>query len=90
MQENHIIAEVAGIHNGEKEYILSLIKELHGNTDGIKFQPYNYDTISLPEYEHRDLLKKVTGNINYEDWIEILQYANKLNLKIWIDIHDIF
>lgn len=88
--QNHIIAELAGIHNGEKNYILSLIKDLQGNTDGIKFQPYNYDTISLPEYEHRDLLKKVTGNIKFEDWNEILQYANKLDLKIWIDIHDIF
>jgi hypothetical protein len=28
--QNHIIAELAGIHNGEKDYILSLIKDLEG------------------------------------------------------------
>lgn len=90
MNNLEVISEVAGIHNGDKKYIFSIIKEIHGYSDGIKFQPYNYDTIALPEYNHRDLLKKVTADINVNDWSEIIKYAHNLDLKVWIDIHDLF
>lgn len=88
----YIIAEVAGIHNGNKEYIIELIEKLKENTDAIKFQPYSYKTICRDEknYEYYNLLKNVTQNFSLNDWTDIINLAASYKIDVWIDIHDLF
>lgn len=81
------IIEIANVHGGSKDYLLSLIDEFSNfnNGFGIKFQPFKFDEIALDDFEWYSVYKKLYFNLN--DWKEIINKAS-LTKDIWIDVFD--
>jgi N,N'-diacetyllegionaminate synthase len=84
MANIEIIAEVACIHEGEKEYIYELIREFKKNgATAIKFQCFDPNEVvshSHPDYEY---LKKIS--FSKKEWLEIFSFCNKNKIKVYID-----
>jgi len=81
------IIEVANVHGGSKEYLLSLIDEFSSfkNGFGIKFQPFKFDEIALDDFEWYSVYKKLYFDL--KEWKEIINKAS-LTKDIWIDVFD--
>lgn len=81
------IIEIANVHGGSKEYLLSLLDEFSNFNDGfgIKFQPFKFDEIALDDFEWYPVYKKLYFDSN--DWKEIIDKAS-LTKDIWIDVFD--
>lgn len=84
MAKIEIIAEVACIHEGEKEYIYELIREFKKNgATAIKFQCFDPNEVvshSHPDYEY---LKKIS--FSKKEWIKIFSFCFKNKMKVYID-----
>ena len=84
MTNIEIIAEVACIHEGEKEYIYELIREFKKKgATAIKFQCFEPNEVvshSHPDYEY---LKKIS--FSEKEWLEIFSFCNKNKIKVYID-----
>lgn len=83
------ILEVANTHGGNFEYMISLIdefKEFDQNT-GIKFQPFKYNEIALPDFSWYHVYKELF--FSSEQWAKIISKASK-HKDIWIDVFDIY
>lgn len=83
----YTILEVANTHNGNTNYIHSLIDEFSEfKVDhGIKFQPFKYDEIADSDYEHYELYKSLF--IDSKSWQEIILISSK-SKDVWLDIFD--
>lgn len=80
------ILEMANTHGGNLDYILSTLKEFEDFKDyDIKFQPFKYDYIALPDYDYYDVYKSLYFNNN--TWNHIFKETYK-SKNIWIDIFD--
>ena len=83
------IIEVANTHGGNKDYLISLIKEFskfEGNF-GIKFQPLHPDQIALPDYTWHSVYKELF--FEQKNWREIIEEACKTK-DIWFDLFDLY
>jgi N,N'-diacetyllegionaminate synthase len=81
------ILEVANVHSGNVQYILDLIDEFSEFSPdyGMKFQPFRYDMIALPDYEWYNVYKELF--ISPDDWQKI--FLSAVNTKdVWIDVFD--
>lgn len=85
------ILEVANCHGGNKNYILDLINEFSTlnkkDLFGIKFQPFKYDEIAIPNYEWYPTYEKLF--FTKDEWKIIIGEAFKTK-DIWLDIFDIY
>ena len=81
------IIEIANVHGGSKEYLLSLLDEFSSFNSGfgIKFQPFKFDEIALYDFEWYSVYKKLFFDLN--EWKEIINKAS-LTKDIWIDVFD--
>lgn len=81
------IIEVANVHGGSKEYLLSLLDEFSSfnNGFGIKFQPFKFDEIALDDFEWYPVYKKLYFDL--KEWKEIINKA-LITKDIWIDVFD--
>ena len=54
------IAEIANVHAGNYTYFEKLASELSGivEVNGIKFQPFKYDEIAMPDFSWFEVYKK--------------------------------
>ena len=84
MKKIEIIAEVACIHEGEKEYIYSLVSDFKtAGATAIKFQCFDPDEVvgkTHPDYEY---LKKISLSIS--EWSEIILHCTSENLNVYLD-----
>lgn len=83
----YTIIEVANTHGGSIKYLNSLIdefKEFKENT-GIKFQPFKYNEIALPDYEWYNVYQRLF--FNEKEWYKIINKANK-SKDVWLDLFD--
>jgi spore coat polysaccharide biosynthesis protein SpsF (cytidylyltransferase family)/sialic acid synthase SpsE len=83
----YILAEVANIHSGSYEYLTDLVKEVSAlqGVDGIKFQPFRFDTIALPDYTWYPVYEKLY--FTPEQWREVIALASQ-KLEVWVDTFD--
>ena len=91
MKLPHLILEVANVHGGNEKAILELIRvtSKHKYKDiGIKFQPFKYDLIALPDYSHYAIYKEL---FFVEDvWKEIVSFAFEKIGTVWLDLFDLY
>lgn len=82
------IIEIANSYGGDLDYLRELIDEFEDFEGfGMKFQPFKYDEISLPDYEWYDSYKE--RFVPLEEWNSIIDQAAKTK-EVWIDIFDSF
>jgi spore coat polysaccharide biosynthesis protein SpsF (cytidylyltransferase family)/sialic acid synthase SpsE len=87
MNAAYNILEIANVHAGDYDYMMSLLdeyKEFSGKF-GIKFQPFKYDKIALPDFSWYEVYKQLY--FNNEQWKEIISKAAETK-DIWIDTFD--
>jgi len=83
------ILEIANTHGGDLAYVKATVEEFAGFTTrtGIKFQPFKYDEIAVPEFYDYETYRKFY--FNPEQWGEILALAATTK-EIWIDVFDTY
>jgi len=83
----HNIIEIANVHDGSFDYLLSLIKDFEEYQDnfGIKFQPFKYDQIALPDFAWYPVYQELF--FTAEQWKQAISEAAKTK-KVWIDCFD--
>ena len=90
MKAPHFILEIANVHGGSSTEVHKIIKKfsnLKYNNLGIKFQPFKYDLISLPDFEWYETYKELF--INEDEWSGIISLANKNYKAVWLDLFEI-
>ena len=87
----HMILETANVHGGNKESLLELIR-VSGKYDyenmGIKFQPFKYGLIALPDYSHYGIYKELFFDEDF--WKEVVSYAFDKIGAVWLDLFDVY
>jgi len=81
------IIEVANTHNGNIDYMFSLLDEFKSLTEdiGVKFQAFKYDEIATKDYDWFETYK--TFYFNPDEWKKIIDKANETK-DVWLDIFD--
>ena len=81
------IIEVANTHNGNIDYIYSLLDEFKSlNRDiGVKFQAFKYDEIATNDHDWFETYK--TFYFNPDEWKKIINKADETK-DVWLDIFD--
>ncbi len=87
MKEVYNILEVANTHEGNQSNMEKIIDEFSdfNNNFGIKFQPFHYDRIALPDFRAYELYKSL--------YFSSVQWKNYINESaktkdVWLDIFD--
>lgn len=85
----YTIIEVANTHGGDIKYLNSLIDEFSffNNDTGIKFQPFKYDKIALPDYEWYPVYERLF--FNESEWRDVISKANETK-DVWLDLFDLY
>jgi len=83
------ILEIANVHAGDINYVHKLLDEYAAFNPGfgIKFQPFKYDQIALPDYAWYEVYKELY--FSPEQWKEIIKKAAATK-DIWIDTFDAY
>ena len=87
----HFILELANFHGGNPDKIIELINKfskLNYNNLGIKFQPFKFDKIALPDYSEYDIYKGLF--IPEDKWENLIELAYSKIGKVWLDIFDLY
>jgi N,N'-diacetyllegionaminate synthase len=81
------ILEIANVHAGDINYVHKLLDEYaeFSSGFGIKFQPFKFDKIALPDYAWYEVYKELY--FSPEQWKEIIKRA-AVTKDIWIDTFD--
>lgn len=84
---NYNILEVANVSAGNEAYMNALIDEFAEFKEGfgIKFQPFWYDYIALPDYSYYQIYKELC--FSKEQWKNIITRAASTK-DVWIDCSD--
>ena len=87
MAKAYNIIEIANVHGGDINYLKSLIAEFTNidGANGIKFQPFKYDEIALPDFPWYDVYVKLF--FKEDQWKEIIKETAK-SFDVWIDTFD--
>ena len=82
-----IIAEIASAHGGDIKNLKKLISSANNTgADFIKLQIYQFDQLVADENSKFQDLKKI--EIKPKDWINVLDYAAKINANIIAEVFD--
>lgn len=82
-----VIAEIANAHQGDTSTLYSLIKAAAcSGADGVKFQWFKYDHLATEDYFFYKSYQEMF--IPENEWQDILSFAKKLGVEVWIDIFD--
>jgi N,N'-diacetyllegionaminate synthase len=81
------ILEIANVHDGNFDYLMSLLDdyEIYKKGFGIKFQPFKYDRIALPDFSWYEVYKKLY--FTPEQWEQAITKASR-SKEVWIDCFD--
>ncbi len=81
------IIEIANVHGGNIDYMHKLLEEYasFNSNFGIKFQPFKYDTLALPDYSWYEVYKELY--FSPTQWKDIFTKAAKTK-DVWIDTID--
>jgi len=83
----YFIAEVANVHGGDFSYLEELVEKISAvdGVNGIKFQPFKYDCIALPDFKWYPVYVELF--FDKAQWKKIIDKAAQ-KLDIWIDTFD--
>lgn len=84
-----IICEIANAHEGSIESMYSLLRASdESDADWVKVQIYHFESLVAKE---NNTLTRVLENIEFSanEWLDILDYANKLKPKLMVEVFDI-
>lgn len=83
----YFIAEVANVHGGDFSYLEELVEKVSAvdGVNGIKFQPFKYDCIALPDFKWYPVYVELF--FDKPEWKKIIEKASQ-KLDIWIDTFD--
>ena len=87
----YLIYEIANTHAGNIAYAEELIYSLSHiayKKSGVKFQPFYYDSIALPDCEGYPVYKKLYFDIN--QWSSLIRLASTTIGDVWLDIFDTY
>jgi sialic acid synthase SpsE len=80
-----IVAELAQGYEGDYQLSKRLIQAAaQSNADIIKFQMVYADELGTPDYQYYNFFKQLEFGI--EQWIELKNYADSLNMKLAMDV----
>lgn len=87
MMKPYNILEIANVHAGNEDYMLALLDEFSDveASHGIKFQPFKFDKIALPDFSWYEVYKELY--FTPEQWDRIITKASK-KWHVWIDTFD--
>ncbi|HET6225880.1 MAG TPA: N-acetylneuraminate synthase family protein [Bacteroidia bacterium] len=87
MKDLYNILEVANVHAGSEVYVMNLLDEFAEFREnfGIKFQPFKYDSIALPDFSWYEVYKELY--FSPEQWKKIIAKAHTTK-DVWIDFID--
>lgn len=87
MQNIYNVLEVANVHSGNPAFMEKIIHEFSNlkGSFGIKFQPFHYDRIALPDFRAYDIYKSLY--FSPEQWTQFIEEAGKTK-DVWLDIFD--
>ncbi len=86
-----LIAELANFHGGSIECvwkILDVLKQFPYEPKAVKFQPFKYDQIAMPDYEWYPVYEKLF--IGPDRWAEIIKRAKNQVGNVWLDLFDLY
>lgn len=96
MKHVEIIAEIGCNHNGDKNLARKMVKlAKECGVDGVKFQTFNSSLLISKYADKAEYQKKTTGEdenqlemtrkleLSHEDYLELKEYAESLNLKVF-------
>lgn len=87
MNKVTIIAEIANAHQGNSDILRALVRSAaDSGADGVKFQWFKYDYLATPDHPLYSSYK--TLFIDEQQWLQTLELADNLALKVWVDIFD--
>lgn len=90
-KEPVLIAELANFHGGDVKFIFKLLEELKKISyphKAVKFQPFRYDQIALPDFEWYPVYEKLF--IGEEEWGQIIAKAEEEVGSVWLDLFDLY
>ena len=81
------IIEIANVHGGNIEYMHKLLDEYAEFSDrfGVKFQPFKYDSIALPDFSWYEVYKELY--FSPDQWADLITKTSKTK-DVWIDTFD--
>ena len=87
MKKKYNILEVANVHAGNEDYMNDLLDEYSEFKDnfGIKFHPFKYDCIALPDFPWYEVYKDLY--FSPAQWKKIITKAASTK-DVWIDCFD--
>jgi len=87
-QPAFVIAEVAASHEGSLEQAKRLIEaSLEAGADAVKFQVFQADELVVSSHPKYQIFKELEFSL--EQWLELLNYARKLEIIFLADVFDI-
>lgn len=83
------IIEIANVHGGDREYLDELIGQFSewSGGFGMKFQPFKYDEIAVPDYEWYPTYQRLF--FSEDEWAESIAKAGETK-DVWIDVFDAY
>lgn len=87
MTQPYHILEIANVHAGSEEYMHGLLNEYSDlkETQGIKFQPFKFDKIALPDFSWYEVYKELY--FTPDQWTSFINKASSY-WDVWIDTFD--
>lgn len=83
-----VIAEMANSHEGNIEIAKKITaKAAESGANAIKFQKFTADELAEPNHKNYNLYKKLEMNLT--EWKELIKFAKKKKLKIFVDVFGI-
>lgn len=86
-----LIAEIANFHGGNTKHIFTIIEKLKDvayPSKALKFQPFHFDQIALPDYDWYPVYKKLF--IKEAEWRAIIKDAKNQVGEVWLDLFDVY
>lgn len=83
-----VIAEMANSHEGNLEKAKKITEAASGAcANAIKYQKFTADELAEPSHENYALYKKL--EMNDRNWSELIRFAKKLGLSVFVDVFGI-
>ncbi len=92
MNSTYLIYEFANSHGGDLQLLNQILESLPAPTEelacGVKFQPFKYDLIALPDFSYYPVYEGLF--FSQLEWKTIVEKARNHSYDVWLDIFDLY